>query len=210
MPILLQLDSSADLDNSRTRALTSEFASAWRERGGDYTVIHRDLHSEPLPHLRETAQHWPTEMRHGVPVPADADALQAALIDELLNADVVVIGAPLYNFSMPSTLKAWVDHIHVPGVTSTFGEPCQPLKGKPAVIVAARGAAYDAGTPRETWDHGTAALRIVLGESLGMRVEVVATSRTLSDVIPALGAERAASEFDAAIGKCRSLASTLR
>ncbi|MGO2750791.1 MAG: FMN-dependent NADH-azoreductase [Pseudoclavibacter sp.] len=209
MPTLLHIDSSADLATSRTRALTAEFAKAWTGRGADHTIVYRDLHREQLPHLQTVAQHWPERLRGGTQVPAAADALQQELIEELLSADAVVIGAPLYNYSMPSTLKAWVDHIHVPGITSPFDEATQPLARRPAVVVSARGASYDAGSPSESWDHGSAALRIVLGESLGMDVTVVATSRTLADVVPALGVEAAAQEFAAASEQVRTLASTL-
>lgn len=209
VPTLLHIDSSADLATSRTRALTAEFAKAWTGRGADHTIVYRDLHREQLPHLQTVAQHWPERLRGGTEVPAAADALQQELIEELLSADAVVIGAPLYNYSMPSTLKAWVDHIHVPGITSPFDGATQPLAGRPAVVVSARGASYDAGSPSESWDHGSAALRIMLGESLGMDVTVVATSRTLADVVPALGVEAAAQEFAAASEQVRTLASTL-
>ncbi|PPF45978.1 FMN-dependent NADH-azoreductase [Pseudoclavibacter sp. AY1F1] len=209
MPTLLHIDSSADLTTSRTRALTAVFAETWTSRGADHTVVYRDLHRDQLPHLQSVAQHWPPRLRGGVEVPASAAALQQELLSELLAADVVVIGAPLYNYSMPSTLKAWVDHIHVPGITSPFDEATQPLAGRPAVVISARGASYDAGSPSESWDHGSAALKIVLGESLGMEVTVVATSRTLADVVPALGSEAAAREFEAAREQVRELASTL-
>lgn len=209
VPTLLHIDSSADLVTSRTRALTAEFAEAWASRGPEHSVIARDLHRNQLPHVQTVAQHWPERLRGGGAVPDGADALQQELIDELLSADVVVIGAPLYNYSMPSTLKAWVDHIHVPGLTSPFDEATQPLAGRPVVVVSARGASYDAGSPSESWDHGSAALKIVLGESLGMDFTVIATSRTLADIVPALGVEAAAGEFTAARARVRELASTL-
>jgi len=209
MPTLLQLDSSADLAHSRSRALTTRFAEAWRSRGDDYVVVHRDLHVDPIPHLRTTGQHWPERLREGVEVPSELDALQRTVLDELLTADAVVIGAPMYNFSMPSTLKAWVDLVHVPGITAAFDEETLPLAGKPVVVVSARGATYDAGSPTEHWDHGTESLRLVLGESMKMNVEVVATSRTLADRIPALGAEQAQAEFDAAAARVTELATTL-
>lgn len=209
MPVLLQLDSSADLETSRTRRLTAAVADAWHDRGDDRTVVHRDLHREPLPHLRTPAQHWPERLRDGAAVPAELEGLQRSIVDELLAADAVVIGAPMYNYSMPSTLKAWIDLIHVPGLTSPFDEQTRPLAGRPAVVVSARGAAYDEGTPTESWDHVTPPLRIVLGESLGMRVHVVTTSRTLSGRVPALGADRAAAELEAALRECRRLGAEL-
>ena len=172
-------------------------------------MVVRDLHTDPLPHLRTPAQHWPERLRNGQTVPADLDELQQGVLDELLAADAVVIGAPMYNYSMPSTLKAWVDLIHVPGVTAPFDVPTRPLEGRPAVIATARGASYDAGTPTESWDHGTAALRIVLEENLGMDLHVVAASRTLADRVPALGADRAAEEYQAALAEARRLGESI-
>lgn len=116
MPHLLQIDSSADLRHSESRAHTRLFAEAWRARGAEYTVSHRDLHVHPLPHLEDAALHWSTDMRReGDRVSRGAELLQDEIVDELLAADAVVIGAPLYNYSLPSTLKAWIDRIHVPG-----------------------------------------------------------------------------------------------
>ena len=145
MPHLLHLDSSADAEHSRSRAITATFAAAWRGHGAGYTVSHRDLHRDPLPHLADAALHWPPRLRpDGAAPPAAAEALQRELIDELTSADVLLVGAPLYNYSLPSSLKAWIDHIHVPGVTAPFDVPTQPLAGRPAVIVSAQGASYDA------------------------------------------------------------------
>jgi FMN-dependent NADH-azoreductase len=209
VPTLLQLDSSADLTNSRTRALTAATATAWRERGSDYQVVVRDLHSDPLPHLRTPAQHWPARLRGAATVPDDLEELQRSVLEELMAADAVVIGAPMYNYSMPSTLKAWVDLIHVPGITAPFDEPTQPLAGRPVVIVTARGGAYDPGTRTESWDHVVPPLQLVLGEGLGMTVHLVATSRTLADRLPDLGGEQAEEELRTALAQATLLGATL-
>ena len=193
MPQLLQLDSAATLKNSRSREITATFADTWRGLGPDYTVTHRDLHRNPLPHLADAVLHWPPHLR-----PADAatvspealaaaEALQDELIGELLAADVLLVGAPLYNYSVPSTLKAWIDHVHVPGRTAPFVDaPTQPMAGRPAVIVSSRGASYDAGSPTEGWDHAVPMLELILGTALGMSVEVITTSLTLAETVPAL------------------------
>ncbi|MGO1768670.1 MAG: FMN-dependent NADH-azoreductase [Microbacterium sp.] len=206
MPTLLRLDSSADLDHSRSRALTDAFVDAWTAAGADRQVVVRDLHREPLPHLQTPAQHWPEAMRDGAFVPSELEDIQREVIGELLAADVVVIGAPMYNYSMPATLKNWVDLIHVPGLTAPFpGHETQPLAGRSAVIVTAQGATYDAGSPTEGDDHVTPPLRLVLGTNLGMHVHVVATSRTLVDRLPALGADQAQAEYAAAEARLREL-----
>jgi FMN-dependent NADH-azoreductase len=193
VPHLLQLDSAAALKNSRSREITATFADAWRDRGPQYTVTHRDLHRDPLPHLADAVLHWPPHLRPAGAATADpaalaaAEALQDELIGELLAADVLLVGAPLYNYSVPSSLKAWIDHIHIPGRTAPFVDnPTQPLAGRPVVVVSSRGASYDAGSPTDGWDHAVPVLELILGTALGMTVEVITTSLTLAETVPAL------------------------
>jgi len=184
MPTLLHLDSSADLTNSRSRAITATFADTWRSLGDDHTVVYRDLHREALPHLGDASLHFPAHLR-----PADArpspeqESLQQAIIAELLAADVLLVGVPLYNYSMPSTLKAWIDYIHVPAVTAPFDDPAtqQPMAGRAAVLVSTRGGTYDQGTPSEFNDHAIPALTLILGDALGMTLETIIDTRTLTE-----------------------------
>jgi len=113
---------------------------------------------------------------------------EADLIGELLGADVLLVGAPLYNYSVPSSLKAWIDNVHVPGRTAPFVDaPTQPMAGRPAVIVSSRGASYDAGSPTEGWDHAVPMLELILGTALGMSVEVniIFRDRPSATVVPA-------------------------
>ena len=192
MPTLLHLDSSADLDTSRSRRLSQAVVDAWSNADPTGVVVRRDLHRDPVPHLADASLHWAqADRRPGANPPAEAETLQRVLLDELLGADIVVIGAPLYNFSIPSSLKAWIDHIHVPGVTSA---DTGALTGRPVVIATSRGIAYDAGSPTEGWDHEVPALRTLFGGALGMDVHVITTSLTLADQDPALAAQRERSE----------------
>jgi FMN-dependent NADH-azoreductase len=193
VPHLLHLDSAAALKNSRSREITATFADTWRDRGPQYTVTYRDLHRDPLPHLADAVLHWPPRLRPEGAATAEpsalaaAEALQDELIGELLAADVLLVGAPLYNYTVPSSLKAWIDHIHVPGRTAPFvGAPDQPLAGRPVVVVSSRGASYDAGSPTDGWDHAVPVLELILGTALGMTVEVITTSLTLAETVPAL------------------------
>jgi FMN-dependent NADH-azoreductase len=196
MPTLLQLDSSADALNSVSRAVTATFVDAWRAAGDDHQVVHRDLHADPLPHLADASLHWPKRLRPAdADPPAEAEALQQQVIDELLAADALVIGAPMYNYSVPSVLKVWLDYIHIPGVTTPFGDDSRPMAGRPAVIISSRGGVYDPGTPTADWDHTVPPIKIILGDALGMDVSVIKISRTLSVTVPALAAEL--SQFEA-------------
>jgi len=187
MPTLLHLDSSADLSTSVSRELTARFAAAWSANGPQHVVVRRDLHTDPLPHLPSYVLHWAAHLRTpGETAPAEAEALQQVLIDEVAAADVLVIGAPMYNWSMPSTLKAWIDYLHVPGLTSPFDEPTQPFVGKPVVVVSSRGDQYGPGTTNPDADHELPALRKVLGDALGMQLTFVIAELTLAGRIPAM------------------------
>jgi FMN-dependent NADH-azoreductase len=212
MPHLLHLDSSAGGDASRSRAVTAAFAQAWCARGADYTVTYRDLHRDALPHLADGELHYAPRLRRAdARPPADAEALQQGLIAELVAADVLLIGAPMYNYSLPSSLKAWLDHIHVLGLTSAFDEPTQPMAGRPAVVVASQGAYYGEGSPTPDWDHAVPVLEIILGSGLGMIVTVLVASRTLSDRLAPLRpmAEQAATELANATQEAMRLAGEL-
>ncbi|MGN6326344.1 FMN-dependent NADH-azoreductase [Pseudolysinimonas sp.] len=210
MPTLLRIDSSASGERSRSRAVTSAFTDAWTALGPDHAVVARDLHADPPPHLPSSALHWPAGEMPGER-PAAWEAGQRTYIAELLAADVVLVAVPLYNYSMPSTLKAWVDHVHVPGVTAGFPPEELPLRGRPVVLVSSRGAAYGgSGSPLD-WDHGTAALEVVLGASMGMVTQRIVAQLTLADDVEALADRRAEgrASLDAALERARALAADL-
>lgn len=212
MPQLLHLDSSADLTHSVSRAVTARFSDAWHAISNDHSVIHRDLHRDPLPHLPTSALHWAPHLRtEDEAVPSQAQALQTELIEELVSADVLLIGAPMYNWSVPSTLKAWIDYVHVPGITVPFDVDTAPVKGRPAVVVTSRGNAYGPGTPDELTDHTTGQLRQVLGRALGMDVTFVPVDLTLASRVPALSGSipQAENNVSAALVEVEQLASRL-
>src|SRR2546426_10080594 len=167
MKTLLQIKSSIFSDGGQSSRLTERFIAAWRESNPDGQVIVRDLALEPIPHLDAG--------RFGafLAKPDERSAAQQAviehsdaLIDELRRADVVVLGLPMYNFGIPSTLKAYFDHIARAGVTFRYtaqGPEGLLLRGKRVYILAARGGNYS-GTPMDTQ---TSYLRNFLG-FLGM------------------------------------------
>lgn len=212
MSTLLHLDSSADRSTSRSRAITAAFASAFRDAEPGNTVVYRDLHADPLPHLADASLHWAARLRSAdaSPEPA-AEDLQRRLIAELLGADVLLLGVPLYNYSLPSSLKAWLDHIHVPGQTAPSAISDAPLAGRPAVLVTSRGGDYDRGTVNEGRDHATPVLELILGEEMGMAVTVITTSLTLASSVPALAGQtgRSESEYAHALRLARDLGEQL-
>jgi FMN-dependent NADH-azoreductase len=199
---LLHIDSSADPVGSTSRVITAAFASAWSGASTGNTVVYRDLHRNPPPHLPDSAMHWAPELRLARERPdPSATAIQDELIAELLSADAVVIGVPMYHWNMPSTLKAWIDHIHVLGVTASFGGSPKPLEGRPVVLVSSSGSQYGPGTASEGWDHGIPVLRLVLGESLGMATSVIACELTLAPRIALMAPLLAKSEANLASAK---------
>lgn len=160
-------------------------------------MTYRDLHTDPPPHLSDAALHWAPRLRlpGETPDPAAA-ATRELLLAELLAADAVVIGAPMYNWSIPSTLKAWIDQVHVLGVTAPFDTRGQPLAGRPVVVVSARGAQYGPGSPTAGWDHAVPPVELVLGSSLGMAVTVVTAEATLAFRVPAMAELRDAAQAE--------------
>jgi FMN-dependent NADH-azoreductase len=186
MPTLLHLDSSLfPLDGSTSRQVTETFVKTWLEQHPNGTVVRRDLAADPLPHLDAlgvTAAFTPADQR--TPEQQQAFALREELMAELESADVILIGAPMYNFTIPSTLKAWLDQVIVMGRTSG-AEPS--AAGKPVVVVASRGGSYRPGTPREGFEFAQNYLEKVLTAMLGLNVtEVIVPELTLARTNPAM------------------------
>jgi FMN-dependent NADH-azoreductase len=135
---LLHLDSSVLGSQSASRELTAAIVADWRRRIPGLSVSYRDLDAEPVAHLSG-------RVLAGEEPQAAADG--AAVMASFLAADVVVIGAPMYNFSIPSTLKAWIDRIAVAGTTFryTSSGPEGLAKGKRIIVASARGGAHGNG-----------------------------------------------------------------
>ncbi len=170
MAYILQLDSSANLDTSVSRRLTAEVAQRWAEAQPGREIRRRDLHVDQLPHLPTHALHFTDDTRPpGTEAPsAAAVALQQELLEELSGAGAVVIGAPMYNFCIPSTLKAWLDYVHVIGLTSPAPQGICPLQGKPVAVVSARSTPTGADPQA---DFALGPFFTILGTFMAMAVE---------------------------------------
>jgi len=163
---LLHIDSSILGAQSASREIGAAWVQAWRERQPSTDVVYRDLAHEPLAHLNGeifAARQVPEAVQAAQLQPAVEQ--DRAVLAEFLAADVVVIGAPMYNFSIPSQLKSWIDRIVVAGKTFRYGPngPEGLAKGKKAVIVTSRGGVYSAGAPAAAMDFQETYLRAVLG-----------------------------------------------
>ena len=152
MKTILQINSSLFSDGGQSSRLAEQFVARWRARNPGGQVIVRDLAREPVPHL--SAERFQAFLAPAAERSTDQQAVvndSDTLIDELKRADVVVLGLPMYNFGVPSTLKAYFDHIARAGVTFryTANGPVGLLTGKRVYVFAARGGLYQ-GTPRDT------------------------------------------------------------
>ncbi|WP_159770085.1 FMN-dependent NADH-azoreductase [Streptomyces sp. HM190] len=215
MATLLHLDSSVfPLGASTSRAVTETFRKAWEEQHPDGTVIYRDLHSDPVPHISADAHTAGyTDPATRTPEQAAAFAEREKLIAELEEADAILIGAPMYNFSIPSTLKAWLDNVVLMGRTAMTGD--SKAKGTPVTVVASRGGSYAPGTPREPFEYVQNYLDAVLADGLGLDVDFIVPELTMaphnpamSGLIPLSEASRAQALDDAAT-KAKALAERL-
>lgn len=153
---ILKIDSSINGQNSASRAITDSIVEQLKAANWGEQVVTRDLFADPIPHLT---------------LDAFADS---SVLEEFQAADIVVIGAPMYNFSVPSQLKAWIDRIVIAGKTFQYGAngPEGLAKGKRVIIALARGGFYGAGSPAASLEHLETYLRGVFN-FIGIEPEFV-------------------------------------
>ena len=154
---ILHLDASINGDNSASRSITRSIVDGLKAADPAAEIVYRDLASQPLPHLT---------------LDAFADS---STLDQFLAADTVVIGAPMYNFTLPSQLKAWIDRILVAGTTFRYTEngPEGLAGGKRVIVGLARGGVYHEGAPAAPLEHLQSYLRGVFN-FIGIEPEFIA------------------------------------
>jgi len=197
---LLHIDSSILGQHSASREIGAAWVGAWKEQNPDTNVRYRDLAREPLAHLNGeifAARNNPDHV-HTPELQPSIDEDRAVLA-EFLDSDVIVIGAPMYNFSIPSQLKSWIDRIVVAGTTFRYGAngPEGLAKGKKVVIVTSRGGVYTSG-PAMAMDFQETYLRSVLG-FIGVSDVQIIRAEGLS-----MGAEKRAEALAAAHSAIRA------
>ena len=200
---LLHVDASVLGPHSVSRQVSAAIVERLRTATPGLEIVHRDLAAEPLSHL--SGEHLAAANGGGAgseTVQNDIAAGQAAL-DEFLAADVVVIGAPMYNFSIPSQLKAWIDRIAVAGKTFRYGPSgVEGLLGDKRIIIAiSRGGLYGPGAPTAAFEHLQTYLQGLFG-FLGAKVEFIIAEgvmmgpeqkeKAVADALATAGALRAA------------------
>ena len=121
MTRILRIDSSSRIENSHSRKLVDYFQTVWQKKHPDTQIVVRDLVETQLPHLSDTAiAGFYTPAEQQTPEMKQATALSDELIDELQSGDVLLLSVPMYNFSVPSALKAWIDQIVRIGQTFAY------------------------------------------------------------------------------------------
>ena len=180
---ILHIDSSINGANSASRAISRSILDQLRTQSPASRVVSRDLVADPLPHLTL------------------ASFSDQEVLDEFLGADTVVIGAPMYNFTLPSQLKAWIDRLAVAGKTFryTSAGPVGLVHGKRLIVALARGGIYSQGSPAAAFEHLETYLRSVF-RLVGIEPEfVIAEGLNLS-------AEKRDSSLRQALGETLRLA----
>ena len=188
---LLHVDSSITGENSASRKLTQQIVTAWTAKHPDTEVEYLDLVAQSPNHFTMAAMAPRTGQTEGLSAEQTAEnAVSEQLVSQYLAADVIVIGAPFYNFSIPSQLKAWIDRLAQPGRTFryTASGPEGLAKGKTVIVASSRGGVYSTTEAMQALEHQESYLKVVLGffgitdvrfvraEGLGLGPEAVASA----------------------------------
>ena len=166
MAHVLHIDASPRADLSVSRTLSKEFITAWKSSHPGDTVTYRDLGHHPVPHVDEPwiAAAFTPATEHS-PELTEAIRISDELVDELLTADCYVFAVPLYNFSVPSVFKAYIDQIVRVGRTFAVDSSgfTGLVKGKKLVVVTAQGGSYRPETPTGAYNFHEPYLRAIFG-----------------------------------------------
>jgi FMN-dependent NADH-azoreductase len=201
---LLHIDSSVLAANSVSRRLTADIVAQWRALHPDTTVEYLDLAVDAPGHLSADALGFRSPPGAGDLTDAQAreNALSERLVAQFLAADVIVVGAPFYNFSIPSQLKAWIDRIAQPGRTFRYTErgPQGLAGGKTVIVASTRGGQYATSERGRALEHQESYLETVFG-FLGVTDVRIVRAEGL-----AMGGQARAQALAAATSEIRSLA----
>ncbi|SMC22047.1 FMN-dependent NADH-azoreductase [Andreprevotia lacus DSM 23236] len=162
---LLHIDSSVLADNSVSRQLTARITAEWQKSQPGIEVEYLDLATSAPSHLSLDSLGFRLGAEAATDIQRAENALSEALVSQFLEADVLVIGAPMYNFSVPSQLKAWIDRIAQAGRTFKYTEtgPVGLAGGKTVIVASTRGGVYSTTEAMRALDHQESYLKTVLG-----------------------------------------------
>ena len=162
---LLHVDSAITGDQSVSRQLTARTVAAWQAAHPGTTVQYLDLAQQAPSHLSAQSLGFRTGQAAATEVERNENALSEALVSQFLASDVIVIGAPLYNFSIPSQLKAWIDRLAQAGRTFKYTDkgPVGLAGGKTVIVASTRGGVYSTSEGGQAMEHQESYLKVVFG-----------------------------------------------
>jgi FMN-dependent NADH-azoreductase len=209
VPNLLHLDASIRATNSSSRTLSAAFVEEWRRLHPQGGYRYRDFAVDPVPHLTQPVREYLLDPAAPHPdVPARDRAASDAVAADVRWADTIVLGVPMYNYSVPSTVKAWLDHLIVPSYLVEVAGDAAPLRGRSVVAVTARGSMYAPGTGREGHDLQEPYLRAIFAAVGISDVHFVHAEMTMARDLPFLSDHRPLADrsMAAALAAVRRLA----
>ncbi len=162
---LLHIDSAITGEQSVSRELTRRIVAAWKAGHANTTVQYLDLAAQAPAHFTADAMGFRTGQEASTDVQRTENALSEALVSQFLAADVIVIGAPLYNFTIPSQLKAWIDRVAQIGRTFKYTDkgPVGLAGGKTVIVASSRGGVYSTSEGGQAMEHQESYLKVVFG-----------------------------------------------
>ena len=162
---ILHIDSSITGAASVSRQLTADIVSALQQAHPEAMVEHLDLGNNPPPHLGPQSLGMRTGQEAATEVERQENAISEALVSQFLAADVIVLGVPFYNFTIPTQLKAWFDRIAQAGRTFryTANGPEGLAKGKKVYVVSTRGGMYSTSEGGQAMEHQESYLKVIFG-----------------------------------------------
>ncbi len=198
---ILHLDSSVTGPNSVSRPLTSAAAEQLKSANPGAEYVYRDLVKETLRHYNAVLRTHGAEAQDSTPEQKQELETGKEILAEFLSADTILIGAPMYNFGVPSQLKAWIDLISVPGTTFKYGDngPEGQCGDKKVIVISTRGGLYGPGSPFEPFDHQQKYLKDIF-TFLGVKDITVITAEGV-----AYGPEKAEAAVNGAKAKIAEL-----
>lgn len=185
MSYLLHVEVSPLGENSISSSISQDFISAWSATHPKSQVVLRDITGNTVPHLDIEAiyaGYTPEEARS--PSMAAKYNYRKELIKEITEAEEIVISAPMWNWSIPSALKAYFDQIIMSGTLDASAN--KGLTGKKITFILAHGGSYAKGAPKESWDFETGYLKLVANALGATDVEIIAAEFTLAGVAPGM------------------------
>lgn len=175
--------------------MSGVYADEWRRQHPDGGYRYRDLAAAPIPHITEPVREYTLDPAGEHPaVSAEERRLTAEIVDELQWATTIVLGVPMYNYSIPSTLKAWLDRFIVPSYLVELAGDAAPLRGRTAVVATARGNTYASGSGRDALDLQEPYLRAILAAIGITDVQFVHAELTMAKELPLLAEYRPVAE----------------